>query len=314
MDKNWIELSIATTSSAVEAISGILYNTGVQGISVEDPEDIEFKKKHPGDWDYFDNSLLKQKDYAIIRAYYKKNENFQESLNYIKESINNLQEFGIDKGKGTVTVKRVKEQDWENNWKQYYKPTKVGSKIVVVPIWENYKIADDEIPVYLDPGMAFGTGTHETTRMCIKMLENYVGSNSVVFDIGTGSGILSIASAKLNAKQVIGVDLDPVAVKSARENVTYNNISNIKILHGNLMDVVSGKADIIVANIIADIIIPLCDTVKKFLRPGGVFISSGILKEREQEVIDKLEKSDFTVEKIDEDGEWSCITAKYNKV
>lgn len=310
MNKDWMEISISTTSEAVEAISGILYNTGVQGVAIEDPEDIEFKKKHPGDWDYFDNNLLKVKDYTLITAYYKYDEKFDESLEYIKKSIDNLKDFGIDKGRGEVKVAKVNEEDWENNWKKYYKPTKVGNKIVIVPIWEEYTEKPGEIIVKMDPGMAFGTGTHETTRMCIKMLEKYVNNSSVVFDIGTGSGILSITAKKLNAKQAIGVDLDPVAVKSAKENIKYNNISNIEILHGDLMDVISGKADVIVANIIADIIIPLSEQIKNFLNPDGVFISSGILKERKQDVVDKLEECNFNIEDVKEDGEWVCIAAK----
>ncbi|NMM61951.1 50S ribosomal protein L11 methyltransferase [Clostridium sp. P21] len=310
MDKEWMEVSIVTTSEAVEAVTGILYNTEVKGVSIEDPEDIEFKKKHPGDWDYFDESLLDIKEGAIIKGYYKQNEKLDEYLKYIKDSVNNLEQFGIDKGKGLITVCKVNEEDWENNWKKYYKPTKVGSRVVVKPIWEEYAKKDDEIVVELDPGMAFGTGTHETTRMCIKALEKYVKPESKIFDIGTGSGILAITAAKLKAKEVIGVDLDPVAVKSASENVKYNDIDNIKILHGNLMEVVEGKADIVIANIIADVIIFLTDGVKDFIAPGGRFICSGIINDRKDDVVNKLESSGFNVEEVNVDGEWVCIVAK----
>lgn len=310
MDKDWLEVTIITSSEAIEAISGILYNTPVNGLSIEDPQDIEFKKKHPGDWDYFDESLLKVKEGAVIKGYFKEDENFDEHLNYIKRSIDNLKEFGIDKGQGIVTVAKVNEEDWENNWKKYYKPTKVGDKIVVKPIWENYSAKKDEIIVELDPGMAFGTGTHETTRMCIKALEKYVNSQSIVFDIGTGSGILAISAAKLHAKKAIGVDLDPVAVKSASENVSYNGLNNIEIIEGNLMDVVKGKANIVVANIIADVIIFLTDNVKEFILPGGKFIASGIINSRKQDVIDKFNSSGLKIEEINEEGEWVCIVAK----
>ncbi|AWI03317.1 50S ribosomal protein L11 methyltransferase [Clostridium drakei] len=310
MDKEWIEVSIVTSSEAVEAVTGILYNTEVKGVSIEDPEDIEFKKKHPGDWDYFDESLLNVKEGAIIKGYYKQNEKLDGYLRYIKESINNLEKFGIDKGKGLITVCKVNEEDWENNWKKYYKPTKVGERVVVKPIWEDYSKKDDELVVELDPGMAFGTGTHETTRMCIKALEKYVKPESEIFDIGTGSGILAITAAKLKAKEVIGVDLDPVAVKSASENVKYNDVDNIKILHGNLMEVVQGKADIVVANIIADVIIFLTDGVKDFIVPGGRFICSGIILDRKDDVVNKLESSGFNIEEVNVDGEWVCIAAK----
>jgi ribosomal protein L11 methyltransferase len=310
MDKEWMEVTIVTSSEAVEALSGILYNTGVKGVSIEDSQDIEFKKKNPGDWDYFDETLLMVEDGAIVKGYYKQDEHLDEYLRYIKDSVNNLEQFGIDKGKGLITMSKVNEEDWENNWKKYYKPTKVGNRVVVKPIWENYETKDEEIIVELDPGMAFGTGTHETTRMCIKALEKYVKPDSTVFDIGTGSGILSITAAKLKAKEVIGVDLDPVAVNSASENVKYNDIDNIKILHGNLMEVVKGKADIVVANIIADVIIFLVDGVKDFIAEGGRFISSGIILDRKDDVVKKLEESGFVVEEVNVEGEWVCIVAR----
>lgn len=314
MDKNWLELTVNTSSEAVEAVCGILYNTGVSGISIEDPEDIEYKKKNQGDWDYFDEELLKVKDGAIIKGYYKKDEKFQEYLSYIEKSVNNLKEFGIDKGKGTVVVKEVKEEDWENNWKKYYKPTKIGNKIIIKPIWEEYEAKPGEIIVELNPGMAFGTGTHETTRMCTEALEKYVSPNVTVFDIGTGSGILAIVAAKLKAKKVIGVDLDPVAVDSAKQNVSYNGVDNIEILQGNLMDVVNGKAEIVVANIIADVIMFLADDVKKFLMPNGYFITSGILKDRKDEVASKLISSGFSIEEINVQGEWACIVGKLKSI
>ncbi|WP_406542174.1 50S ribosomal protein L11 methyltransferase [Clostridium ljungdahlii] len=310
MDKEWIEVSITTSSEAVEAVSGILYNTEVKGVSIEDSQDVEFKKKHPEDWDYFDESLLKIKDgTAVVKGYYKQDKNLNGYLKYIKDSINNLESFGIDKGKGLITVSKVNEEDWENKWKEYYKPYKVGKHIVVKPIWENYEAEKDDIIVELDPGMAFGTGTHETTKMCIKALEKYIKPEYTVFDIGTGSGILAITSSKLGAKEVTGVDLDPVAVKSASTNVGYNHIKNVNILHGYFMDVVKGKANIVVANIIADVIIFLADGVKDFMLPGGVFICSGIILERKEEVVDKLNKTGFKIEEINEDGEWVCIVA-----
>lgn len=310
MDKEWLEVTIVTSSEAVEAISGILYNTGVKGVSIEDPEDVEYKKKNPGDWDYFDEDLLQVKDAAIVKGYYKDDENFKEYIKYIEESVANLGEFGIDKGKGLVTVSKVNEEDWENNWKKYYKPTKIGNKIVIKPIWENYEVKEDEVVVELDPGMAFGTGTHETTRMCVEALEKYVTPNSTVFDIGTGSGILAIVAAKLKAEKAIGVDLDPVAVDSAKQNVGFNNINNIEILHGNLMDVVDGKAEIVVANIIADVIMFLAEDVKKFIKPEGYFISSGIIKDRRADVENKLLQCGFKIEEVNVQGEWVCIVAR----
>jgi len=309
MDKDWIEVTIITSSEAVEAVSGMLYNTGVEGVSILDPLDLIFRRDHTTDWDYFDETIIDTNSQVVVKGYYKKDEKFVGYLEEIKTGVNNLPKFGLDKGLGSVTAEKVNEEDWENNWKKYYKPIKVGEKIVIKPIWEEYNKNPDEIIVELDPGMAFGTGSHETTRMCIKALERHVKAESTVFDIGTGSGILSIAAAKLGAKKTIGVDLDPVAVDSARQNVSYNDISNIEILYGDLMEVVKGKANIVIANIMADIIMFLTEQVKEFLVEGGYFISSGIILSKKDEVINKLIQCGFKIEEINIEGEWVCIVA-----
>ncbi|NEZ49443.1 50S ribosomal protein L11 methyltransferase [Clostridium botulinum] len=311
MDKEWIEVQIITSSEAVEAVTGILYNTGVKGVSIEDSKDIEEREQSEDNlFDWVELEELNVREGATIKAYYKDDEKFEHYYQYIKDSVLNLDRFGLDKGECKVTAKKVDEQDWANNWKKYYKPTKIGNEIVVKPTWEDYNKKDDEIVIELDPGMAFGTGTHETTRLCVKALEEYVNEDSVVFDIGTGSGILSIAAAKLNAKHVVGVDLDPVAVDAAKENVELNNLDNIEILYGNLMEVVDGKANIVVANILADIIKILAEDVKKFVVEGGYFISSGIILDRKDDVIEKLQQCGFEIEKINVDGEWCCIIAR----
>ena len=315
MNKDWIEVTIITSSEAVEAVQGILYTTDVKGVSVVDSEDLEFKKKHPGDWDYFDEEILNIKEGAVVKGYYLEEDNVEEIVEHIKEKINGLGEFGIDKGDGTVFFNKVSEEDWANNWKKYYKPTKVGARLVVKPLWEEYSKKPHELIIELDPGMAFGTGTHETTRMCLQGLERYVGEDTTVFDIGTGSGILAIGAAKLGAKKAIGVDLDPVAVDSAKENVTLNNLSdNIEILHGDLMEVVEGKADIVVANIIADVIKFLTPMVKDYIVDDGYFISSGIIKDKKDEVVEVIIKNGFEPVEINNQGEWICIIAKKHKM
>ena len=310
MEKDWIEITVVTSSEASDVVSGFFYNTGVDGVSILDSEDVAFKKKNPSGWDYFDENLLKVKEGAIIKGYYKEDDKLQEYIEYIKESVEKLPEFGFDKGEGSVYVVKVNEGDWENIWKQYYKPTKIGERIVIKPIWEPYEVKNDEIVVELDPGMAFGTGTHETTRMCMKSLEKYTKKDSTVFDIGTGSGILAISAAKLGAKHVVAVDLDPVAVDSAKKNVGYNNISNIEVLHGDLMEVVNGKAEIVVANIIADVIIFLVEGVKEFLNKDGYFITSGIILAKVDEVVEKFKQCGFEIVEVIRDGEWACVIGK----
>ena len=311
MDGTWIEVRVITKSEALEPVSGIFYSLDCKGVAIEDPEDILGREQGPLTWDFADINVLEHKGkVAVVKAYFAEEDNIEEILGYVNEKLVELKEMGIDLGEAKVEHEKMYEEDWANTWKQYYKPSKVGEKIVVKPIWEEYEEKEGELVVNLDPGMAFGTGTHETTRMCIQALEKYVKEESTVFDVGCGSGILAIAAAKLGAKLAVGVDLDPVAVESSIENVGYNNLNNIEILHGNLVEVIDGKADIVVANILAEIICILTDDVKRVMKDGGVFITSGIIHDRVDMVCEKLEATGFEVVEKNRDGEWNCIVAK----
>lgn len=311
MEGTWIEVRVITKSEALEPISGIFYGLDCKGVAIEDPEDILGREQGPLTWDFADINVLEHKGkFAVVKGYFSEEDNIDEIIAYINEKIEEIKVLGIDVGEGKVEFEKMYEEDWANNWKKYYKPSKVGEKIVVKPIWEEYEAKDEELVVELDPGMAFGTGEHETTRMCIQALEKYVQKDSTVFDVGCGSGILAIAAAKLGAKIAVGVDLDPVAVESAKENVGFNNIDNIEILHGNLIEVIDGKADIVVANIIAEIICILTEDVSRVIKPNGYFITSGIIHDRVEMVTNKLEECGFEVVKVNKDGEWNCIIAK----
>lgn len=311
MEGTWIEVRVITKSEALEPISGIFYGLDCKGVAIEDPEDILGREQGPLTWDFADINVLEHKGkFAVVKGYFSEEDNIDEIIAYINEKIEEIKALGIDVGEGKVEFEKMYEEDWANNWKKYYKPSKVGEKIVVKPIWEEYEAKDEELVVELDPGMAFGTGEHETTRMCIQALEKYVQKDSTVFDVGCGSGILAIAAAKLGAKLAAGVDLDPVAVESAKENVGFNNIDNIEILHGNLIEVIDGKADIVVANIIAEIICILTEDVSRVIKPNGYFITSGIIHDRVEMVTNKLEECGFEVVKVNKDGEWNCIIAK----
>lgn len=311
MDGTWIEVRVITKSEALEPVSGIFYSLDCKGVAIEDPEDILGREQGPLTWDFADINVLEHKGkVAVVKAYFAEEDNIEEILGYVNEKLVELKEMGIDLGEAKVEHEKMYEEDWANTWKQYYKPSKVGEKIVVKPIWEEYEEKEGELVVNLDPGMAFGTGTHETTRMCIQALEKYVKEESTVFDVGCGSGILAIAAAKLGAKLAVGVDLDPVAVESSIENVGYNNLNNIEILHGNLVEIIDGKADIVVANILAEIICILTDDVKRVMKDGGVFITSGIIHDRVDMVCEKLEATGFEVIEKNRDGEWNCIVAK----
>ena len=311
MNGTWVEVRVITISEALEPISGIFYGLDCKGVAIEDPNDILGREQGPLTWDFADINVLEHRgEAAVVKGYFSEEDNVEEIVTYIEEKVNEIKELGINVGEGKVESEVKYEKDWADTWKQYYKPVLVGERIVVKPIWEEYEPKGNELVVELDPGMAFGTGTHETTRMCIQALEKYVKEESTVFDVGCGSGILAIAAAKLGAKLAVGVDLDPVAVESSIENVGYNNLNNIEILHGNLVEVIDGKADIVVANILAEIICILTDDVKRVMKDGGVFITSGIIHDRVDMVCEKLEATGFEVIEKNRDGEWNCIVAK----
>ena len=311
MEGTWIEIRVITKSEALEPVSGIFYGLDCKGVAIEDPNDILEREQGPLTWDFADINVLEHKgEVAVVKAYFSEEDNIEEVIKYINEKMEELKDLGIDTGIAKVESEKMYEEDWANNWKKYYKPTKIGERIVVKPIWEEYEAKENELVLELDPGMAFGTGTHETTRMCIQALDKYVKKDSTVFDVGCGSGILAIAAAKLGAKMAVGVDLDPVAVESAKENVGFNNLDNIQILYGNLVEVIDGKADIVVANIIAEVICILTEDVKRVLKEDGYFITSGIIHDRVDMVTKKLEETGFEVVEINKDGEWNCIVAK----
>lgn len=310
---NWIEVTIKTTTEAVEPITNILYEQGAGGAVIEDPKDFLFQKKNELDWDYVEEEVFKknEEDDVLIKTYVSEEKNVMEFVEIIKQKVLGLKDFGIDIGEGSVSLDQVNEADWANEWKAYYKPTKVGQRVVVKPTWEDYAMQDGDLIIELDPGMAFGTGTHETTSMCIRELEKYVNKDSKVFDIGCGSGILAIAAAKLGAKEVVAVDLDEVAVKVAKENVLENKVEkSVSVMHGNLTDVIKDKADVIVANIIADIIKILAKDVQNFMKEDAIFISSGIILDKVEEVKESLIENGFEIVEVQKLGEWSAIVSK----
>jgi ribosomal protein L11 methyltransferase len=308
----WIEVQIKTTTEAVEAVSNILYDVGVGGVVIEDPNDPIFKEKELGERDYVDASVLQHHyEGAIVKGYLSESEDLLDKIEFIKQNVEKIPLYNLDKGLGEVTTAEVYEEDWANAWKKYYKPKKISNQIVIKPSWENYVPTEGELIIELDPGMAFGTGTHETTMMCVQNLEKYMNKDDVVFDIGCGSGILSIAAAKLGAKKVIGVDLDEVAVRVSQKNVSDNDVEDqVDIRQGNLMDIIDGKADIIVANIIADVIMTLTLSIKKYLKKEGIFIASGIILEKIDEVVETLKKNDMNILDICKMGEWAAIISQ----
>jgi ribosomal protein L11 methyltransferase len=308
----WIEIKIKTTTEAIEAVANIFYDVGVAGVVIEDPNDLIFKEKEQGNWDYIDESIFNREyEGAIVKAYIPEGEDLLDKIEFIKENIERIPLYDLDKGSGEITTSEIYEEDWSNAWKKYYKPKKIGEKIVIKPSWEHYEATSEETIIELDPGMAFGTGTHETTMMCIQNLEKYVRTGSTVFDIGCGSGILSIVAAKLGASKVIGVDIGKVAIKVSQKNVVNNKVENkVEIKQGNLMEAIEEQADIIVSNIVADVIIELIPDIVRSIKKDGVFIASGIIIEKINSVTNALESNQMRVVNIDKKGEWAAIVSK----
>jgi ribosomal protein L11 methyltransferase len=304
----WIEVQVTTTQEAEEAVTNIMHELGAGGVVIKNPNDVKLLAQSDN-WDYIEPSLFEEEGNIKVFAHFPIASDTIDKINILKDRIVELKSFGIDIGNFDVKVSEVDEADWENNWKQYYKPLKIGKKIVIKPSWEEYVSQGEEIIIELDPGMAFGTGTHETTKMCLEFLEDIVMPESIVFDVGCGSGILSIASSKLGAKEVYAADIDEVSVEVARQNVELNNLQNVKVFKSDLLNEFDGKADIIVANIIADVIIKLSTEVPKYLKEEGLFLASGIIKSRKKEVLQKVEEF-FEVLQIREEGEWCAILSR----
>jgi ribosomal protein L11 methyltransferase len=309
---NWSEICIHTTLEAVEPISNILHEVGAGGVVIEDPEDLK------RDWpDHFGEIYdLNPNDYpeegVNIKAYLPVNSFLGESVEQIKEAINALLVYDIDLGSNTITVSEVNEDQWATAWKKYYKPARVTERLTIVPSWEEYKPADpDEQVIELDPGMAFGTGTHPTTVLCLKAIEKYLHKGDTVLDVGTGSGVLSIACAKLGAESVQAVDLDDIAVRIAELNAKVNHVQDkVQVKRGNLADHLEGPYHVVVANILAEVILRLVDDAYQLLDAGGLFIASGIIDKKKHEVENALLDAGLTIVETISDGDWIAFVAQ----
>lgn len=311
---DWMETVVHTTTMGADLVSDVLMGAGAVGTSIEDRFDVTSSKKSDGMWDMIDEDVLRQmSEDVLVKAYFEQGPSAQEALHLLRQKLQELsrEEMGFDIGSLELEIRQVREQDWAENWKKYYKPFRAGRRLVIRPSWERYEEKEGDLVLKLDPGMAFGTGTHETTFMCLEQLETYVTPGSRVIDVGCGSGILALAAAKLGADDVLAIDLDELAVKVAAENVQKNGLTAVvRVEHGDLLERREEKADVIVANIIADVICYLCGPAKKHLLPGGTLICSGIIREREADVQRALAAAGYTVDTRLEKGEWICLAAR----
>ncbi|MDK2822669.1 MAG: ribosomal protein methyltransferase [Clostridia bacterium] len=309
---NWLEVKVTTVQGAIEGIANIFHEMGAGGVVIEDPQLIAMYARR-GEWDdhEFDNDLL-ETEAVVIKGYLPMDQYLLGKLEDIKQELLYLQ-VRLESIPIELDVAEVQEEDWANSWKAYFKPEKVGNKTVIKPSWEDYLPREGELIIELDPGMAFGTGNHATTALCIRLLEEYMKPGVEVFDVGTGSGVLSILAAKLGARSVQALDYDTVAVEAAQNNISKNNLKDvISVIHSDLLDKALGKADLIIANIVADIIIRLVPDIPDKLKREGIFICSGIIDERKKDVLEVLKKYAFDVIEVREDAGWVAIVARYS--
>ena len=308
----WSEIAIHTTHEATEAVANILYEAGASGVIIEDSVEPDRIRENL----YGEIVELDRNDYpsegVIVKAYLPVNSFLIETMKEIEQSIEALPSYGLDIGINEIKTSEVDDEDWATAWKKYYHPVKISSRFTIVPTWEEYTPVDsDELIVELDPGMAFGTGTHPTTVMCMQALEKYVRKEDVVVDVGTGSGVLSIGAAMLGAKSVHALDLDQVAVIAAKENIELNKVDHIvQVTHGNLLESITVEPQVIIANILAEVIVTFSQDAANLLPEDGLFIVSGIIEEKRNFVKEDLLAKGFEIVESVLMEDWVAIIAQ----
>ncbi|WP_282941446.1 50S ribosomal protein L11 methyltransferase [Paenibacillus sp. RC67] len=321
----WHEVTVHTTEEAIEMISNFIHELGAGGVSIEESGTLN-KERDTSLGQWYEKPLNDiPEGRAIIKGYFSDNTEMDTIMESLKRSVEQLTEFDVDTGNPTYELKEVDDEDWANAWKQYFKPLRISERLTIKPTWEEYNPGPEELIIELDPGMAFGTGTHATTSLCLKTLEKVIQGGEDVIDVGTGSGVLAIAASKLGAKHVLAVDLDPVAVSSATENTRLNGLeSNITIKLSDLLGVlreseVAGSevslgvkvpVQVVVANILAEIILLFVKDVYDVLAPGGTYVVSGVIQSKQKDVEKGLAEAGFTVTEVHEDQDWVVIIAR----
>ncbi|MBQ3669567.1 MAG: 50S ribosomal protein L11 methyltransferase, partial [Clostridia bacterium] len=292
---DWMKVTVLTTTLGSDMVSEALIEAGSAGTVIEDKNDVALNQRPEGQWDIIDEEIARRiGDDVKVSGFYPMDERASDALASLKQKVAGLKELapGVELGKLEVLVDGVDDEDWAENWKKSYKPFRLGKHIVIKPGWEEYSPEPDDKIITIDPGMAFGTGTHETTGMCVGLIEQYARPGCTCMDIGTGTGILAITAALMGVKHVLASDIDPMAVKVAKENVAINGFSDtIDCVCGDLLDIANEPVDLVSANIIADVIINICAPVRRFIKPGGIFICSGIARERQDETIAALNRA-----------------------
>ena len=317
---NWTEVNIYTTSEGADPVCGCLLNTGVTGFAIKDPKDFEeFLERKTGNWDYIDDDLMSLKDCeTCVTVYLPDNSQGADMLSMIRSEMSALKERDSEGkfGRLAVELDSVREEDWANNWKKYFKPLTVGEKLVIKPSWEEYSDDGKRKVLEIDPASSFGTGQHNTTQLCLELLEKHLKGGEKILDLGCGSGILSIAAMLLGAGSAAAVDIDQNSVNIAAENAAKNNIPEklYKTFCGNvindnsLCEKIGVGYEIITANIVADVLIAMSPLFEGFLKKGGFLILSGIITERCDEVIEAVKNKGFTMLEIREKDGWAAVS------
>jgi ribosomal protein L11 methyltransferase len=304
----WSEISVSIDREGVEAVANMFHELGAGGVVIEDPELINSYRA--GGWAYEDLPSVGPERGVIVRAYLPVDSRLPVRLQEIKASVNQILST-LPHLQGKIEFRRVEDEDWAGAWKKYYQTTKLGDRLVIKPVWEQYLPSSEEIVIEIDPGMAFGTGTHPSTVMCLLGLEDYINGGERVIDIGTGSGILAIAAAKLGASAVIGIDCDPIAVKSARSNVELNQVADrVSLYQGDLLTGIQATADLIVANLTADLIKVLTSQLDCLLVPEGRAILGGIITARLAEVQDNLREAGYVTTETRTQDDWVTLVVQ----
>lgn len=310
----WYELKIATTSQAVEMISSILIEAGSAGVAIEDPMDLILHDDGFGQLkpELSENDL--QNTEVFVSGYFPDTKNIFEIKTGIEEKLNEAVHYGLDLGKNELIMDSVSEEDWANAWKTYYKPLRISRFLTIVPSWEEYTPSPLEQIVELDPGMAFGTGSHPTTKLSLEALEQVIRGGETVVDVGTGSGVLSIAAKALGAQNVYAFDLDEKATSIARQNIALNAYAkDIIVAENDLLKGKSFEADIIVANILADILVHLVDDAWHNLKFGGYFILAGIIQSKRDMLAEKLVEKGFDIVQENRMKDWVSLICQKPK-
>lgn len=306
--ETWQELTIEVKREAEEAASNILIELGSQGVAIDDSAD------YLGQVDQYGELFpeVEQSERVKITGYYPDSVDIEAVAAKANERLAELDDFGLETGQVCLTQQELAEQDWADNWKKYFEPARITHDLTIVPSWTDYEAGLGEKLIKLDPGMAFGTGTHPTTKMSLFALEQVLRGGETVLDVGTGSGVLSIASSLLGAKKIYAYDLDEIAVRVAQENIELNvNMENIQVATGDLLRGVDIKANVIVANILADILVNLTDDAYRLLKNEGYLIMSGIISEKWNMVRESVEAAGFFLETHMIQGEWhACVFKK----